>query len=293
MPAPHLFPVVDSKDVFKDDIFKGKVLFCTGGGSGICKGMTEAVMHHGADAVIIGRNRDRLEQAAKDLSDATRRRCLAAQADVRDPQSLKDAVTMTIEAFGRIDFVICGAAGNFLAPISGLSENGFRTVIEIDTLGTYNTVKATLPHVRASKGAYLHVTTTLHHRATPYQAHVSAAKAAVDALSAVIAVEEGPHGVRSNVIAPGATGGTTGMDRLWAPAHANLSEIMKTFPGGRIAQFKDIANATVFLLSGAASYITGQMLVVDGGWESLRLPFLSYPESVLDPDAFKDPKPKL
>lgn len=95
------------------------------------------------------------------------------------------------------------AAGNFLAPISGMSENAFRTVIEIDMIGTYNTLKATLPSVRETKGAYLHISATLHYSGTPYQAHVSAAKAAIDALSNVIAVEEGPRGVRSNVVAPG------------------------------------------------------------------------------------------
>ena len=121
---------------------------------------------------------------------------------------------------------------------------------------------------------------------------MSAAKAAVDALSSVIAVEEGPHGVRSNVIAPGATGGTEGMDRLWAETTTN--QVLKTLPAGRIAHVKDIANATIFLFSDAASYITGQVLVVDGGWENFRLPFLPYPESVLDPDRFKNSvKPKL
>lgn len=125
---------------------------------------------------------------------------------------------------------------------------------------------------------------------TPYQAHVSAAKAAVDAFSVVLALEEAPHGVRSNVIAPGGTSGTEGLERLWALR----SEVLKTLPGGRLAHFEDINNATIFLLSGAASYITGQILVVDGGWESLRLPFVPYPDAVLDPASFKDAiKPKL
>lgn len=120
---------------------------------------------------------------------------------------------------------------------------------------------------------------------------MSAAKAAVDAFSVVLALEEAPHGVRSNVIAPGATGGTEGMDRLWA---MRSNEDLKTLPGGRVAHFEDINNATIFLLSGAASYITGQILVVDGGWESLRLPFVPYPDAVLDPGSFKDAiKPKL
>jgi peroxisomal 2,4-dienoyl-CoA reductase len=90
-----------------------------------------------------------------------------------------------------------------LAPISDLSERAFRAVIEIDLIGTYNTIKATLPLVRESRGAFVHISATLHYRGTPFQAHVGAAKAGVDALSNALAVEEGPRGVRSNVVAPG------------------------------------------------------------------------------------------
>ncbi|KAM5542136.1 hypothetical protein V8D89_004219 [Ganoderma adspersum] len=273
-------PTVDSTAVFKDDIFKGKVLFCTGGGSGICKAMTQAVMKHGASAAIVGRKLDRLEASAKELSAATGRQCIALQADVRDPKLLQDAVAKTVEKYGRIDFVICGAAGNFLAPISNLSENGFRTVIEIDTIGTYNTIKATLPHLRASHGSYIHVSATLHYRATPYQVHVSAAKAAVDATSAVLAVEEGPNGVRSNVIAPGPIAGTEGLDRLTAKGSQTASDYA---PTGRDGSMQDIANAAVFLFSPAARYITGQAIAVDGGSEHLRSFQLPYPQAVLDP----------
>jgi len=277
----------DSTSIFKDDIFKGRVLFCTGGGSGICRGMTESIMRHGANAVIIGRNVDRLTQAAKELSVSTGRRCIPAQADVRNPAQLKAAVEKTIAEFGRIDFVICGAAGNFLAPISGLSENAFRTVIEIDTLGTYHTIKATLPHVRSTKGSYIHVSATLHYRGTPYQAHVSAAKAAVDALSSVLAVEEGPWGVRSNVIAPGPIAGTEGADRLF-PKDKNESEkMMSSIPAGRYGNVKDIANAAVFLFSDAASYITGDVLVVDGGSHHIDKSFIPYPAALLDPSKMK------
>jgi len=263
------------------DLFKGKVLFCTGGGSGICRSMTEALMRHGADAVIVGRKLERLAQTARELSEATGQSCIPAQADVRQPQALKVAVSKAIEQFGRIDFVICGAAGNFLAPISGISENAFRTVVEIDTIGTYNTVKATLPHVRASKGSYIHVSATLHYRGTPYQAHVSAAKAGVDALSTALAVEEGPNGVRSNAISPGPVAGTEGFDRLSPKGPENLGR----YPTGRIGDAKDIANAAIFLFSDAASNITGQVLPVDGGYEHLRTSFLPYPQAVLDPNS--------
>lgn len=239
-------------------------------------------MRHGASATIVGRKLDRLEATAKELSTATGQRCITAQADVRSPEQLKAAVAKTVETFGKIDFVICGAAGNFLAPISGLSENAFRTVIEIDTLGTFNTVKATLSHIRQSRGSYIHVSALLHHQGTPYQAHVSAAKAGVDALSAVIAVEEGPRGVRSNVISPGPIGDTEGMNRLAATDPS--IRIADHIPLGRYGDKRDVANMAVFLFSDAANWVTGQVMAVDGGNEHLRTTQLPYPMSVLDPE---------
>jgi len=280
-------PTSPSTSTFKADIFKGRVLFCTGGGSGICKGMTESIMRHGANAVIVGRNLEKAIKSAAELESLTGQKCLAAQADVRKPEQLKEAVAKTLEKFGRIDFVICGAAGNFLAPIDGLSENAFRTVIEIDTIGTYNTVKATLAHVRAQRGSYIHVSACLHYRGTPFQAHVSAAKAAVDALSAVIAVEEGPRGVRSNVIAPGPIAGTVGMDRLSSQDTKANEAAIRRIPLQRMGVVGDIANAAVWLFSNAANWITGQVIVVDGGeWHTSSLT-LPYPESVLDPEGAK------
>ena len=147
------------------------------------------------------------------------------------------------------------------------------------------------------------------HVGTPYQVHVSAAKAGVDALSAVLAVEEGPHGVRSNVIAPGPIAGTEGMDRLSAKVRRQCPNFPFYFssipfnilltssqgpdrptrgddlmPAGRMGDLRDIANAAVFLFSDAAAFITGQVLPVDGGSEHLRTTQLPYPASVLDPE---------
>jgi len=284
---------VPSTAVFKPDIFKGKVLFCTGGGSGICKGMTKGVMLHGANAVIVGRNLNRLKDSAAELSRLTGKECIPAQADVRRPEQLRAAVAITIEKFGRIDFVICGAAGNFLAPISGMSENAFKSVIDIDVLGMFNTIKATLPHVRQAKGSYIHVSVTIHYRATPYQAHVSAAKAAIDAASAVLAVEEGPHGVRSNVLAPGPIGESEGVIRL-RPKDSDVPP-WKNTPVQRDGTFGDCANATVFLFSDAASFITGSILVNDGGWSHLSNvgSAFPYPQSVLDPESILGVRAKM
>lgn len=122
-------------------------------------------------------------------------------------------------------------------------------------------------------------------KATPYQVHVSAAKAAVDATSAVLAIEQGPHGVRSNVIAPGPIAGTEGMDRLSAKGGENEGWYEKSAPLGRMGDVRDCANAAVFLFSDAASFITGQVLVVDGAFDQLRSTSLPYPQSVLDPES--------
>jgi len=249
-------------------------------------------MRHGANATIVGRKLDRLTQTAHELSDVTGQTCIPVQADVRQPKQVQDAVAETVKQFGQIDFVICGAAGNFLASIDNMSENAFKTVVEIDTLGTFHTVKATLPHIRASKGSYIHVSAMLHYKGTPYQVHVSAAKAAVDALSRVLAVEEGPRGVRSNVIAPGPIGGTEGFSRLSNQTKSERNS--STFPLGRVGHVKDVANATIFLFSDAAANITGQILPVDGGNGHMAAFQLPYPQALLDPDSVKHMiKPKL
>ena len=119
---------------------------------------------------------------------------------------------------------------------------------------------------------------------TPFQAHVSAAKAGVDALSAVLAVEEGPNGIRSNVIAPGPIKDTEGMDRLSVTSGSSSKQIAIN-PAGRMGRISDIENATVFLFSDAAAFITGQALAVDGGTMHIFSSKLPYPMSVINPES--------
>ncbi|UZJ57510.1 hypothetical protein CBS101457_006830 [Exobasidium rhododendri] len=287
---PRIFKTVTapSLDVFKADIFKGKVLFCTGGGSGICKGMTQQIMKHGAHAAIVGRKADRLTAAAKSLEEGARNgtRCIATPGDVRKFEDLQAAVKKTLDTYGRIDFVICGAAGNFLAPIEGVSPNGFATVQQIDLQGTYNTVKATLAEMKRTHGVYIHISATLHYTGIPWQAAASAAKAGIDALSQSIAVEMGPFGIRSNVIAPGIISGTEGSDRLTPKGSESLIE--SRIPAQRTGIIDDISNMGVYLFSNAAAYISGAKFVVDGGAQHFPGPWLPYPMSSLDPQDLKE-----
>ncbi|KAG0270274.1 hypothetical protein DFQ27_009066 [Actinomortierella ambigua] len=183
----------------------------------------------------------------------------AVAADVRDPKQVQAAVEKHIEKFGRIDILINGAAGNFLCLSQHLSFNAFRSVIEIDLIGTFNTAKCCFPYLKESKGSIINVSATLHYNGTVFQSHPSAAKAGVDALSRVWANEWGPLGIRSNVIAPGPIAGTVGMAKL-SPDNETVR-----VPIGRLGEVRDIEHATLYLASDAGAYVTGHILVVDGG----------------------------
>ncbi|VVT49388.1 uncharacterized protein SAPINGB_P002246 [Magnusiomyces paraingens] len=249
--------------VWKKDIFKGKVAFITGGAGTIGRVQSQALVLLGADIAIIGRRVEVTEKAAQEIAQLRPGAKVLGigGVDVRDVSLLKKAVERTLRELGRIDFVIAGAAGNFLAPFAGLSTNAFKTVVDIDLVGSYNTAKATFEAVRKTKGVYLFISAGLHYAGTPMQSHACAAKAGVDALSNNMAIELGPLGIRSNTICPGAIEGTEGMDRL-VPKE-ELKEMVSKIPLGAMGKPQDIAEGTVFLLSDAAKYISGTTLVVD------------------------------
>lgn len=250
--------------VFRSDILEGQVAFVTGGGSGICKGIARAYMAHGARAVIMGRKAPRLEAAANELSEATGRECLATAGDVRDPKQVEAALDRALERFGRLDVVVNGAAGNFLCPASQLSYNAFKTVLDIDSIGTWNVCRAAFERrLRDHGGSILNISATLHYAATPLQTHASAAKAAIDSLTKSLALEWGPMGIRVNAIAPGPIDDTEGMTRLAPPDMK--AKLEAAVPLKRFGTVEDVANAALFLASDAASYVNGAIFVVDGG----------------------------
>lgn len=249
---------------WKEDLFKGKVVFVTGGAGTICRVQVEAMVLLGANAVILGRNVEKTEKAAREIAELRPGSKVLGlgNVDVRDVHSIAKAVDTSVKELGRIDFVIAGAAGNFLSDFNHLSSNAFKSVVSIDLLGSFNTVKACFDQLRKNKGAILFVSATLHYYGVPFQSHVGAAKAGVDALSNALAVELGPVGIRSNCIAPGIIDGTEGFSRLTPPGSQPFDEKV---PVQRLGTTRDIADATVYLFSPAASYVSGTIQVVDGG----------------------------
>lgn len=251
-------------DVFRDGVLAGHVALVTGGGTGICRGIAHAYARFGADVCIVSRKQDVLDKTAAELRAATGREVLGVAADVRQPDDVARAIANTVERFGKLDTLVNGAAGNFLAPAAGLSPNGFRTVIDIDLVGTFNAARAAFEHLRASgNGLVLNISATLHYHGTPLQVHASAAKAGVDAITKNLAVEWGQFGIRSCGIAPGPIGDTEGMKRL-APGDAT-EKMTRHIPARRFGTIDEIAAAAVYLRSPAAAYVSGHVIVVDGG----------------------------
>ena len=248
--------------VFAADILSGQVAFVTGGGTGIGKEIARVLGAHGAKLAIMSRRQEVLDAAAAELA-AQGTICLPMAGDVRDPDAVGQAIDRTLAELGRLDIVVNNAAGNFPAPLSRISPKGFKTVVEIDLLGTYNVSRLAFDAwLQAHGGCIVNISAPFEGKGAALQAHVAAAKAGVDSLTRTCAVEWGRHGVRVNGVMPGPIAGTEGMARF---ASAAGTPETSPVPLGRDGTTADMANAVLFLVSDAAAYVTGQVFAVDGG----------------------------
>ncbi len=244
--------------------FANKVVFVMGGTSGINLGIAEAFAAHGARMAVASRSQEKVDAALDKLS------ALGAEArgfavDVRDVEAVKAAFAGAHEQLGGIDVLVSGAAGNFPAPAMGMSANGFKSVVDIDLLGTFHVMQAAYPYLTKPGAAIVNISAPQAYVPMEMQVHVCAAKAGVDMVTRVLAMEWGPEGIRVNSIVPGPIAGTEGMRRL-APTPQMQETVTQSVPLRRYGTPRDIANMVMFLASPLASYVSGAIIPVDGGW---------------------------
>ncbi|WP_394825403.1 SDR family oxidoreductase [Pendulispora albinea] len=250
--------------VLRDGLLAGKSAFITGGTSGINLGIACRFAQAGARVTILGRNPEKAQRAADEVRKFGPD-VLALTADVRDYAALDAAIRTSVEKHGPIDILINGAAGNFPAPAVGISANGFKAVVDIDLLGTFNACRAAFEHLRKPGANVLSISATQGSVPTLAQVHACSAKAGVEMLTRVLALEWGPAGVRVNAIAPGGVEDTEGMRRLSGGSEESRKKGAETVPLKRFTTCAELAEVVLFLVSPAAAYIHGAVIPVDGG----------------------------
>lgn len=244
--------------------FTGKVVVVVGGTSGIGRGIAERFGSLGAKVAVASRKQEKVDETVKALEQ------LGAEAmgfvvDVREPAAVDAGLQQVHERFGDFDVVVSAAAGNFPALTDNLSPNGFKSVVDIDLLGTFHVMKFCYARLKKPGASVINISAPQAYLPIKAQIHVCAAKAGVDMITRTLALEWGASGVRVNSVVPGPIDGTEGMARL-APTAAVRSQVTHGVPLRRFGQVGDIANACVFLASDLASFVTGAVLPVDGGW---------------------------
>jgi NAD(P)-dependent dehydrogenase (short-subunit alcohol dehydrogenase family) len=244
--------------------FAGQAVFVAGGTSGINLGIALGFARAGARVAVMSRSPEKVAAAVAQLR-AAGAEALGAAADVRDYAATEAALKAAHDAFGDLDVLVSGAAGNFPAPALGMSANGFKSVIDIDLLGSFHVLRAAHAFLRKPGASVINISAPQAESPMLMQAHVCAAKAGVDMLTRVLAMEWGRDGIRINSIIPGPIDDTEGMARL-APTPQARALVQRSVPLGRMGTADDIARACRLLSSPLAAYITGTVLPVDGGW---------------------------
>ena len=243
--------------------FAGKTVVVVGGTSGINRGIAEAFAASGAQLAVASRSQDKVDDTVAALQAAGAQQAIGTAFDVRDPEAVARGLRDFHDALGDFDVLVSGAAGNFPALAAEMSINAFKTVIDIDLMGTIHVMKGAYDFLRRPGASIINISAPQSYLPYEGQSHVCAAKAGVDQITRTLAMEWGIEGIRVNSVVPGFIEGTEGAKRL-APTPDAEAKFKADVPLGRWGQPQDVANACLFLGSDLAGYISGTVLAVDG-----------------------------
>src|SRR5262245_54630130 len=259
--------------IFTEKIFLNQAVIVTGGGTGLGRTTALQFAKLGASVLVAGRREEKLKETAAEII-STGGNVETFALDIRDAAKVQQMVDRAVERFGKIDVLINNAAGNFVSRAEDLSVNGWNAVVNIVLHGTfYCTRAAGLQMIRQNKGSIISVVHPQALSGSPGNVHSAAAKAGVITMTKTLAVEWAKYNIRLNTIAPGPFP-SEGTDRNLWPDEESKKIISDAVPLRRFGTREEISNAICYLASEYGSYITGNNLVIDGGWSLEREGFL-------------------
>lgn len=224
--------------------------------------MARAFANEGATVCIIGRRQEALDETVALIAQSGGK-AFGLRCDVREAKRVEEVVGEIVARTGRLDVLVNNAAGNFVSPSEKLSPNGFKSVVDIVLLGTFNCTRHGFEELRKSRGSVLNIIATYAWSGEPGSVHSASAKAGVLAMTRTLAAEWGQFGIRANAIAPGPIH-TEGTDKnLWSVGDVD-KVIAKQIPLGRLGEPDDVSRAALWLCSDDANWISGAALPVDG-----------------------------
>lgn len=252
--------------MFKNDLLKDKTIIVTGGGTGLGKAMASRFGELGANLVLTSRRQEVLDEAAKEIKDTTGAEILTVSADIRQGDQVKEVVDKTMLRFTKIDGLVNNAAGNFISPTENLSENAFRTIVDIVLVGTFNFTQAVGEKMKESDGGtILNIVTTYAWTGSGYVVPSACAKAGVLAMTRSLAVEWAKYGIRTNAIAPGPFPTKGAWKRLVPPGMNIEKKLINRVPLKRFGEHHELANLASYLMADESAYVNGEVVTMDGG----------------------------
>ena len=256
--------------MFEPNLLKDQVAVITGGGTGIGLAIAQRLGSLGARIAIASRNSEHLERGSNALRDVGVD-ALAVQLDVRNPEQVDEMVLRTVKHFGSLDILVNNAAGNFICRAEDLTPNGWNAVIGIVLNGSFYCSRAVGQYMIARKrgGSIVSILANYVWTGSPGTIHSAAAKAGVMSMTQTLAVEWAKHGIRVNAVAPGPIDASPGAAKqLWSTPDA-VARITAMIPGGQWGTPNQVADAVAFLSAPQSSFISGEILTIDGAtWEN-------------------------